>query len=71
MTQEQAQEVAAAIGNFSNGIREFPLGNRASNVEIAITGYSIVAIVFTCEAFPRNWALTQNYLGEAYTNFIK
>jgi tetratricopeptide (TPR) repeat protein len=71
VTQEQAQEVAVAIGNFSNGIREFPLGNRASNVEIAIMGYSIVATVFTCEAFPQNWALTQNYLGEAYQDRIR
>ncbi|MEQ9238689.1 hypothetical protein [Coleofasciculus sp. E2-BRE-01] len=33
---EQAQAIAAVIGNFSNLIKQFPLGSQANNLEIAI-----------------------------------
>ena len=36
---ETAQSIAGNIGNFSIRMRDFPLGNRAENLEIAITGY--------------------------------
>ena len=68
---EQAQAITADIGNFSNRIQKFPLGNRASNLEIAITGYEIVATVFTREAYPQDWATTQNNLGSAYLDRIR
>ncbi|MBR8837020.1 MAG: tetratricopeptide repeat protein [Stigonema ocellatum SAG 48.90 = DSM 106950] len=61
---------AATIGNFSNLIRQFPLGDKASNMEIAIAGYEIVLTVFTRDAFPQDWAGTQNNLGAAYRNRI-
>jgi hypothetical protein len=67
---EQAQAITADIGNFSNRIQKFPLGNRASNLEIAITGYKVVATVFTREAYPQDWAMTENNLGVAYSNRI-
>lgn len=60
--------IALVIGNFSNLIQDFPLGNRASNLEIAIAGYEVVATVFTHEAFPEQWASAQNNLGAAYSN---
>ncbi|WP_242034853.1 hypothetical protein [Dolichospermum sp. FACHB-1091] len=41
------QFFAEVIGNFSNLIRQFPLGNKANNMEIAITGYDIVSSVYT------------------------
>ncbi len=68
---EQAQGLVADIGNFSNRIQKFPLGNRASNLEIAITGYEVVATVFTREAYPQDWATTQNNLGSAYLDRIR
>jgi tetratricopeptide (TPR) repeat protein len=68
---EQAQAITADIGNFSNRIQKFPLGNRASNLEIAITGYKVVATVFTREAYPQDWATTQNNLGSAYLDRIR
>ncbi|MFN5873852.1 MAG: hypothetical protein ACK44G_15195, partial [Aphanizomenon sp.] len=37
------QFLAGVIGEFSNLIQQFPLGNKPDNVEIAITGYEIVA----------------------------
>ncbi|NEO70596.1 CHAT domain-containing tetratricopeptide repeat protein [Moorena sp. SIO3H5] len=69
--RDQATSLAAVIGNFSNRIWEFPLGEKASTIEIAITGYEVILTVFTREAFPIDWATTQNNLGEAYRNRIK
>jgi len=68
---EHTRRTAVAIGNLSNLIREFRRGDRASNLEIAITGYEVVATVFTHQAFPEQWATTQNNLGIAYCDRIK
>jgi CHAT domain-containing protein/TPR repeat protein len=67
---EQAQRMAAVICNLSKFIKEFPLGNRASNLEIAIKGYRVVARVFTSKAFPEDWAKLQTNLGNAYLRRI-
>ncbi|WDD33398.1 tetratricopeptide repeat protein [Nostoc sp. UHCC 0926] len=67
---DAAQSIAVDIGNFSNLIREFPLGDKASNIEIAIAGYEVVSTVFTKDAFPQQWATTQNNLGIAYFDKI-
>ena len=68
---EEANSVAADIFNFSNLIQEFPLGNRSSNLEIAITGYEVALLVYTREDFPTQWANVQNNLAVAYRNRIK
>ncbi len=68
---EQAKSIAADIVNFSNQIQEFPLGNIAHNLEIAIAGYGIALTVFTRERFPQAWAMTQNNLGTAYSDRIR
>ncbi len=60
-----------AVGNFCNAIREFPLGSRASNLEIAIAGYEVALTVFTRQEYAEDWARTQNNLGNAYSNRIK
>ncbi|MBW4675630.1 MAG: CHAT domain-containing protein [Desmonostoc geniculatum HA4340-LM1] len=67
---DTATSIAAVIGNFSNLIQQFPLGSKASNMEIAITGYEIVLTVYTRSAFPVDWAMTQNNLGIAYGDRI-
>jgi tetratricopeptide (TPR) repeat protein len=72
--EAQADEVeylAAVIVAFSNLIQQFPLGNKASNIEIAITGYEIALTVYTRQAFPQDWAMTQNNLAAAYSNRIR
>ena len=69
--EEQAQGIAVVLSEFSNLIQKFPLGNKASNLEIAITGYQIVGTVFTCEIFPQEWAAIQNNLGAAYCDRIR
>ena len=63
---ETVTDIAADIVNFSNLIQQFPLGSKASNMEIAITGYEIALTVYTRSAFPVNWATTQNNLGAAH-----
>ncbi|NEO24526.1 tetratricopeptide repeat protein, partial [Moorena sp. SIO4A5] len=68
---ELAQGIAEIIVNFSNLIAQFPQGSRATNLEIAITGYELVGTVFTREAFPQDWARTQNNLGNAYSERIR
>ncbi|MEH1965611.1 CHAT domain-containing protein [Nostoc sp.] len=63
---DAAANIGTVIGNFSNLIQQFPLGSKASNIEIAITGYEIALTVYIRSAFPENWATTQNNLGAAY-----
>lgn len=67
---DTAEYIADVIGNFSNRIQQFSLGSKASNIEIAIAGYEIVLTVYTRSAFPQDWAMTQNNLGEAYRQRI-
>jgi CHAT domain-containing protein/Tfp pilus assembly protein PilF len=66
-----AENLAADIGNLSFLVQKFLLGSKASNLEIAITGYEVTATVITPEGFPEEWAKTQNNLAEAYRNRIR
>ncbi|MEH2088831.1 MAG: hypothetical protein V7K61_19185, partial [Nostoc sp.] len=71
VTADEAEDLAAVIVEFSNLIAQFPLGSKASNMEIAITGYEVALIVYTREALPQSWAMTQNNLAIAYRGRIK
>lgn len=68
---QQAQSIAAVIGNFSDLMREFPQGDRASNLEIAIAGAEVAATVFTHDAYPNDWATNRNNLAAAYTKRVR
>ena len=68
-TLEEAKPEVVVL--FSNLIAQFPLGNKASNMEIAITGYEIALTVYTCDAFPQDWAMTQHNLANAYRERIR
>ncbi|CAD5990493.1 hypothetical protein PCC9214_05810 [Planktothrix tepida] len=64
---ELAQELAEVIGTFSSLILSFDKGDRASNIEIAITGCEVAANVFTREAnFLEQRGATLFILGCAY-----
>ncbi len=63
--------IANILGNFSNLIDDFPLGNIDINKEIAITIYKIVLHIFTFSNFPQEWAITQSNLATAYLNRIR
>ncbi|NJN11041.1 MAG: tetratricopeptide repeat protein [Richelia sp. RM1_1_1] len=66
-----AKSIAEAIGNFGSLIAQFPLGDKANNMEIAIACYETIMQVFTREAFPQDWATTQLNLGNVYRERIK
>ncbi|MEA5594764.1 CHAT domain-containing tetratricopeptide repeat protein [Rivularia sp. UHCC 0363] len=67
----QAKYLAEVIQLFSSIVSRFPLGNTVSNIEIAITGFKVVLTVYTQQAFPYEWAGTQNNLANAYLCRIK
>jgi CHAT domain-containing protein len=46
-------------------------GERADNLEQAISAYTLALQVYTCEAFPQDWAMTQNNLANAYRDRIR
>ncbi|AFY56490.1 hypothetical protein Riv7116_4051 [Rivularia sp. PCC 7116] len=69
-TTEEAEDITATIGIFSSLIQEFPLGQRANNLEIAIAGYEVVNCVFTASNYPEQWAATQYNLGNAYADRV-
>jgi CHAT domain-containing protein len=71
LEQKQALSYGALIVSFSRLLREFPLGNWACNLEIAITGYEVVAKFFPRKAFPEEWAENQTNLGNAYGDRIR
>ncbi|MCL1466472.1 CHAT domain-containing protein [Argonema galeatum] len=66
LKRDEAKDVAIDIHKFSLLISRFPLGNRATNLEIAITGYKAVDNVFTIEAYPKSYAINQISLGDVY-----
>jgi CHAT domain-containing protein len=68
---EEAESTATDIIYFGNRILEFPRGSKASNVEIAIACYETVLKLYTRQAFPYEWAMTQMNLGNAYGDRIK
>ncbi|NCR19776.1 MAG: hypothetical protein GPJ22_22485, partial [Microcystis aeruginosa LL13-03] len=68
---EEVAGIAGVIQNLCNKIAQFPLGSRANNLEIAITGYQTLLEVRTRDSFPEDWAGTQNNLGNAYINRIR
>ncbi len=67
---EAAHSIAADIINFSNRIQEFTLGNKADNLEIAITGYKTALTVYNSASKTHQWARVKNNLGTAYINRI-
>lgn len=65
------ENFATFIFGFSNLIREFPLGNKAANVEISIAGYEIMSTFLSPNYHPEIWAIVQHNLGHSYyTNRI-
>ena len=68
---QEKRSITAVIGNFCDAIREFSLGKRASNLEIAIAGYEIALAVFTRQEYAEDWATIQYNLGIAYRDRIR
>jgi hypothetical protein len=66
----KAQTVAETIGNFGTLIGQFPQGNLANNLDIAIVCFEVIEIIFTREEYPLEWAISKLNLGNAYGNRI-
>ncbi|MCC3469474.1 MAG: tetratricopeptide repeat protein, partial [Microcoleus sp. PH2017_06_SFM_O_A] len=71
MESEEAYNFAGNLYNFNITISSFPLGSRAANIEIAIACLEVGLIIFTREAYPKNWGYNQNSLGIKYSDRIK
>jgi tetratricopeptide (TPR) repeat protein len=69
--EDDKKSIAMVIGNFSVLIGNFPLGNKAVNMELSIAGYEILLEVFTVTESPEIWAQTQNNLASSYSRRIK
>jgi CHAT domain-containing protein/tetratricopeptide (TPR) repeat protein len=70
-TTREAANIAANIGNFCALFQQFPLGEKANNLEIVIAGYEILLTIFTRSFSPENWAIFQMNLGVAYWERIR
>jgi CHAT domain-containing protein len=70
-SQEHRISIIAVVFTFSDIIWQFPLGSRASNLEIAIAGYQVVLTVCTRQEYAKDWARTQNNLAAAYSDRIR
>jgi CHAT domain-containing protein len=68
---QNAKGYAGLIENIATRLSDFPLGNRAQNLEIAIAGYAAVLTARTKENNPEKWAATQNNLAAAYSDRIR
>jgi len=71
LNPKQRKNLARKLRRFSLFIREFPKGNRASNIEIAIAGYEVLTKFFPRYAFPKLWSIHQNSLGICYWQRIQ
>jgi tetratricopeptide (TPR) repeat protein len=70
--EEECKElIALDIGELAILINNFPLGNRAVNIEISITCYKILLTIFTDTKAPDIWATTQNNLANSYGDRVR
>ncbi|MCW6053411.1 tetratricopeptide repeat protein [Lyngbya sp. CCAP 1446/10] len=67
---ERQLGIVAIISAFSRLIQKFPLGNRAINQEIALTGNQIALTVYSRKDFPKDWVRILNNLAVVYTERI-
>ena len=68
---DQSNQIASILYSFNKIISGFPLGNRALNIEIAITCLKLALTVWTKESYAQNWARIQNSLGVKYWRRIQ
>ncbi|MGF1604342.1 MAG: tetratricopeptide repeat protein [Thermosynechococcaceae cyanobacterium] len=65
------QQIARLFVNFAAFLVEFPQGDRLVNIELSLSACQLALKILTREAFPEDWATTQNNLGNAYSNRIR
>jgi tetratricopeptide (TPR) repeat protein len=67
----EQKSTATDIFNLGNLIQQFPLGNKAVNMEWSIECYAQALKVFTISEDPKNWGVIQNSLATAYSYRIR
>jgi hypothetical protein len=67
---DEALSLADIIAQFSLLISEFPLGQKAINVEISKTCNEIALTVFSYDIAPEKWAALHNSLGVDYSKRV-
>jgi len=65
---EKSATVAAALVSFAVELGQASLGDRDHNLSHAIACCEAALRVYTEQAFPQDWAMTQNNLGIAWRN---
>jgi tetratricopeptide (TPR) repeat protein len=68
---DERERIASLFENFAVTIYNFPLGDRATNLELSITAHNLSLKIYTRENFPEDWAGTLNNLALAYSDRIR
>ena len=68
---DEREKIASLLENFAVTIYEFPLGDRATNLELSIIAHNLSLKIYTCENSPENWAQILNNLALAYSDRIR
>jgi tetratricopeptide (TPR) repeat protein len=66
-----SQLIGSLLGDLGNAYPRRRKGEPADNIERAIKAYEAALTVRTRDAFPQEWAQTQNNLGAAYRKRIR
>jgi tetratricopeptide (TPR) repeat protein len=67
---DEREKIASLFENFAVTIYKFPLGDRATNLELSITAHNLSLKIYTREDSPEDWAGTLNNLAVACKNRI-
>ncbi|NCS45142.1 MAG: tetratricopeptide repeat protein [Microcystis aeruginosa BS11-05] len=68
---DEREKIASLLENFAVTIYEFPLGDRATNLELSIIAHNLSLKIYTCENSPEDWAQILNNLALAYSDRIR
>ncbi|GCE59046.1 tetratricopeptide repeat protein [Microcystis aeruginosa] len=68
---DEREIIASLFENFAVTIYKFPLGDRATNLELSITAHNLSLKIYTRKDSPENWAQILNNLALAYSNRIR
>ncbi|MEH2142458.1 CHAT domain-containing protein [Nostoc sp.] len=71
LTFDDAVGTAAAIIDFSKRLKEFPLGNKSDNIEIALVCCQVGQTLFTSTTYSEIWGLAQTILAYLYWERIE
>lgn len=67
---DDRERIADLFESFATILQEFPLGDRARNLELSITAYNLSLKIYTRKDSPENWAQILNNLALAYSDRI-